>query len=813
MRRLLFLLVFVYTVNILVAQEWTKHLPQNKEKDALTFYDIQKAFYKEYPVHKIVNGKRMVNGEEQKIPGWKQFKRWEWYWEPRVNPITGEFPDKAAIDRAFLSVDRAEISGGGNWINIGPNSSPGGYAGLGRVNCIAFHPTNNNTYWVGSPSGGLWKTTDDGATWTVLTDNNDVLGVSSIIIHPDYANNPTIFIGTGDRDGGSGWSLSGGQWHDNNTVGVLKSIDGGQTWLTTGLSFAVSEKKVVNKILMHPNNTQILLAATSNAIYKTTDGGGNWTQVSSVSHNYIDMEFKPGDPNVVYASIKGWGGKIYRSIDAGDTWAEVYSDTDARRIELAVSANESNWVYAIGANSNGGLTAIYKSTNTGDSFSKVYTGGTDKALLGYSCNASGNNTGQGWYDLCINANPNDANIVYIGGVNTWKSEDGGVSWSVITIWTNYSSCSGTVQTVHADQHALEFIPGTSILFECNDGGVYKTTNGGDNWEFKGSGLSISQLYRMGVSQTVPSEVICGLQDNGTKLVSNNIWNDPKGGDGMECIIDYTNADIQYGTYVHGEIERTTSHWTHWWTNVKISNNIPGGNTGAWVTPYIMDPIDHNTLYVGYADVWKTTDKGDSWTKISSMNTNNSKLRSMAIAHSDNQTLYVADPSQIWKTTDGGVTWANITTGLPVGLSNITYIAVKHDDPNTLWVTLGAYNNQGVYESTDAGASWTNISTGLPQLPIMTIVQNKQNTNETELYVGTDVGVYKKEGSADWEPFCNQLPNVLVTELEFYYDDVTPANTKLRAATYGRGLWESSLAPKTSCNMLRSNYNTIHFLIK
>ncbi len=808
---LLFFLIFISLANnVLEAQEWTNHLPKDKTHNKLTFYDIQKAFYKEYPADKITNGKQMVNGEMQKIPGWKQFKRWEWYWEPRVNPITGAFPDKAAIDKAFSSVDRAEISGGGHWTNMGPNSSPGGYAGLGRVNCIAFHPTNNDTYWIGSPSGGLWKTTDDGATWTVLTDNNDVLGVSTIIIHPDYVNNQTIFIGTGDRDGGSGWSLSGGQWHDNNSVGVLKSTDGGVTWEATGLSFNISEKKVVNKLLMNPDNNQILLAATSTAIYKTTDGGGKWNEVLSDWNNYIDMEFKPGDPNVVYASTNSWGGKIYRSVDAGGTWTEVYSDADANRIQLAVSANNPNWVYAIGAKSGGGLTAVYKSINTADSFSEVYTGGTDKALLGYRCDAGGDNRGQGWYDLCINADPNDANTVYIGGVNTWKSMDGGLTWSISTHWSG--TCGGNATTVHADKHFLAFQRGTSVLFECNDGGVYKTTDGGDNWEFKGSGLSISQLYRIGVSQTVPSEVICGLQDNGTKIVSNNTWRDGPGGDGMECLIDYTDNNIQYATYTRGKLYRSLTAFSPWWSRTTISDNITGDNNGAWVTPYIIDPVDHETLYAGYADVWKTTDKGDSWTKISSMNTSY-KLRSMAIAPSDNQTLYVANPNQIWKTTDGGTTWTGITTGLPVGSSNITYIAVKHDDPNTLWVTLGAYNDKGVYQSTDGGASWTNISAGLPQLPIMTIVQNKQNTSATELYVGTDVGVYKKEGNANWEPFCNQLPNVLVTELEFYYDDATPSNTKLRAATYGRGLWQTSLQPVTSCNLLRSNANVTRELIK
>ncbi|RLD58344.1 MAG: hypothetical protein DRJ01_12685, partial [Bacteroidetes bacterium] len=532
-------------------------------------------------------------------------------------------------------------------------------------------------------------------------------------------------------------------------------------------------------LLLDPDDNQTITAATTNGVYKTTNGGSSWSKLSSYS--FIDMEFKPGDKQIMYGSTKDYSyTKIYRSIDGGNSWTQIQS-ISGRRTELAVSPAQPTWVYAIVANSDRGLEGIYKSTDSGASFTQVYDGSeANHNLLGYYSDGSGTN-GQGSYDLCIASNPSNANEIYIGGVNCWKSADGGTSWTLVNHWWGDG-----VPAVHADKHFLAF-QNSSTLFECNDGGIYKTTDGGSNWTDLTNGLVISQIYRLGVSQKVSNEVICGLQDNGTKLYSSTTWDDVKGGDGMECIIDYTDNNVQYGTYVRGEIERTTNHWS---SGTIISNNIEGGNTGAWVAPYIIDPNNNQTLYVGYADVWKTTDRGDSFTKISTMNTSN-KLRSMAIAPSNSLVLYVADQSTIWKTTNGGTNWTNITGSLPSS-NSITYLAVKHDDPNTVWVTFGGYDSNRVYETTNGGSSWSNISSGLPNLPVMSVVQNKQNTTENELYVGADVGVYRKIGTEDWELFSNKLPNVVVTEVEIYYDDNNHENTRLRAATFGRGLWETSI---------------------
>lgn len=767
---------------ILNAQSWNKNLPQQKLKEGtLTFYEIKEAFDNYWEPYNVKAGYYFENGERIRAPYWKLFKRWEWYWIDRINKQTGEFPETSAWEeyQKWMKTTDGSRDITGNWTPMGPDSSPGGYAGLGRLNCVGFHPLDNDLIYSGAASGGIWKTDDGGSTWTPLGDHNPVLGVSDIIVI-DQATGPDIlYIATGDRDGGSMWSLGGGQSNDNNSIGVLKSTDGGITWNTTGLTFTASQKRRVNRLLVHPSNNNTLYAATTNGLYKTTDGGNNWILLTS--NAYIDLELKPGDPSTMYASTEGWNtSKIYQSTDSGVTWTQVASYSGSRT-EIGVSPNQASTVYAVVSNSNGSLKGVYKSTDSGASYSQVYSG-TTKNLLGWSCNGSGAG-GQGSYDLCILPDPNNANTVYVGGVNTWKSTDGGSTFSIANYWSP-SGCPG-VQTVHADKHYFAFQNGTSTLFECNDGGLYKTSNGGSTWSHLSGDLAISQIYRIGVGQTQSDEVIIGLQDNGTKARLNGTWTDVIGGDGFECIVDYTNQNTQYGSLYYGDLFITNNYWEN-------STLISGGISGSawWITPYIIDPVNNNTLYAGYQDVWKTTSQGNSWSKIS--NWNASTLRSLAIAHSATNYLYAATLVSIYKTSNGGVNWADITGTLPVSSCNITYIWVKDDDPNTLWVSMGGYNAHGVYESTDGGNTWANISSGLPQLPVMCVVQNRQNNSETELYCGTDVGVYVKLGSENWVLYSGGLPNVVVTELDIYYDDVTPGNSRIYAASYGRGVWKSNL---------------------
>jgi photosystem II stability/assembly factor-like uncharacterized protein len=552
-------------------------------------------------------------------------------------------------------------------------------------------------------------------------------------------------------------------------------------------------------------------SSSTSGIWKSTDGGTTWTK--KTSNIWIDMEFKPGDPNIICASSVGYASSlINRSADNGDTWAYYTVASGGYRSELAVTANNSSIVYMLSCNNSGGLNGVYKSTNSGTSFTRVDDG--TKSMLYYYSDGSGSNVGQGTYDLCIAASPSDANTVYIGGINNWKTTNGGTTWLINNMWTShpYYNYSGAPE-VHADKHALAFQNSTT-LFEGNDGGIYKTTNGGTNWTDLTNGIVISQIYRIGISQTDANVVLTGLQDNGSKKYTGGLssWVDVYGGDGMECIVDFNNTtSYMYVTYVNGEIQRNTDGFSSYYTT-QISANIPGGQpTGAWVTPYIMNPTNAAILYAGYDKVWKTTNRGDSWTSASQVLSATAKLRSLAIAPSNTNVLYAAAQTNMWKTTDGGATnWSAIT--LPTASINVTYIAVKNNDPNTVWITYGGYTTGSkVYESTNGGTSWTNISTGLPNLPLMNIVQYKVATDRNVLFVGTDVGVYVKDGSASWASFNTGLPNVVVTELEIYYGGSV---NKLRAGTYGRGLWETDIdaalpfAPAFSVSPTNLSYGNV-----
>lgn len=767
--RTIITLFFVFSIfTVAYSQEWLNNLPQNKSKSELTFFDYQKAFYSYWQPYNVVNGYYIENGEKKKAYGWKQFKRWEYQMESVVNPVTGAFPEKSAfeiVNEMPTNKSMEKSLSASNWTSLGPDYSDGGYDGVGRINGVTFHPTDLSTYWVGSAGGGLWVTHDSGTTWQALTDNIGSLKINDVAIAPDFETSNTMYIATGDKD----------QYPSSYSVGVLKSTDAGETWNPTGLVFPMNANKTINKLIINPSNSSEIIAATSSGMRKTIDAGVTWTSVSA-SLDFIDIEAKPFDFTTLYASTRD--GVVYRSLNSGASWSIVFYGVSPNRIELAVSPDEPTWVYFVLNNSDDGLYGIYKSEDSGATYTQVFDG-DDLNMLSYSEDGGGT-SGIGWYALSMSVSPTDANSVILGSVNTWRSLDGGLSWEIVSHWYG----AGGIEEVHADKH-IHCYRNNGDLFEGNDGGIYVSTDNGTSWEDKTNGMIISQMYKLGVSQSNSNEVIAGLQDNGTKLFSGGDWFDVKGGDGMECIIDYSNTDVQYGTYTNGQISRTMDHWS---SSDEIQPSEAGD--GAWVTPYIIDPNDTNILYAGYADVWRTVDRGDNWELISSMNSGQ-RLRSMAIAPSNSEVLYVADNTKIWKTPDGGISWDNITAGIPSSSNNITAIAVKDTDPNTVWVSLGGFTSQKVYQSTNGGDTWTNISSGLPSIPMYTIVYNKKSGNDHQLFVGGELGVYVKNGDQDWELFNEGLPNVKIGELEIFYS-TNLTNVRLRAATYGRGLWESPL---------------------
>ncbi len=768
------------------SQKWEDLLPQDKkEAGTLTFFDIQTAFNEYWKPYNVKDGYIYENGVKQKAGGWKNFKRWEYFWDNRVNKITGEFPKTNAYSEYKKYVTENpdffnKNSVNGDWENIGITESEGGYSGLGRFNVIEFHPNNENIFWAGSPSGGLWQTTDGGNSWITLTDNNLVLGVSDIAIPNNFETSNTMYILTGDRDEGSMWAL-GGASNDNHSIGILKSMDAGNTWQTTGLNYDVTEKALLKRLLIHPTNPEILYCASSNGIFKTINGGDTWTLIKEGS--FFDLEFKPQDEdNTLYASSSG---KIYKTTDAGENWEQIYSTpVTTIRTDISVTPANPNMIYAISAGNSQGFGGLYKSTDSGNSFEIAFAANVEgHNITGYYIDGIYDTwNGQALYDMALAVSPTNANELWVGGINAWKSTDGGYNWECKTHWWG----DGGYTTVHADVHYMKY-QNENTLFEVNDGGIYKVTDNGDSWTDITNGTAVSQIYRL--SGNVENNVMAGLQDNGTKSLINGEWIEANDGDGMECIVDYNTPTTQYATVFYGRLYRTDDNWET--EPTYLTGDVYGHYGGYWVTPYVIDPNDNNTLYVGVDKVYKSTNKGDDWTELTGVSSGN-KLRSMATCKANSQVLYVADNSYVWKTTDGGENWEQITNNLSSIPSSLTYIAVNQTNPDIAWATFGSYNGNQVYQTTDGGATWENISNGLPNLPAMTLVHNKLNTTETEIYVGTDKGIYLKIGDGTWTPFMNNFPNVVVSELEIYYNETTPENSRLRAATFGRGVWQSDL---------------------
>lgn len=738
-------ILFFFLTSVPFAQNWIRLMQDSNA----SFYDIQKAFNKYWDGKKIEKGK-----------GWKQFKRWENFMEPRVYP-GGEMNHAADLWKAYRELKKNEplnkSAKTAGWTSMGPVDIPLNGGGAGRINCIAFTPGNPSIMFAGSPSGGLWKSTDAGNSWSTNTDLLPNIGVSGIAINP--VNTDIMYIATGDGDAG-----------DTYSVGVLKSIDGGQTWDTTGLSFTVSQTRTIRKLLIHPVNTDTLFAATNVGIYRSTDAGQSWIKVRT--GNFYDIEFKPGDPSVIWGSTTS---RIFKSSDSGNTFqvCTAFTPSNTGRLAIAVTADDPDYLYILGGNNiDNGFAGVWKTADLGTTFTLC---ADNPNMLGWSTDGS-DSGGQAWYDLAIAVSPVSKNVIYIGGVNIWRSSDGGTSWSLNTHWYG----GGGKPYVHADVHAIEFVTGsgTGIYVGC-DGGVFKTTNSGSTWSDKSATLSIAQMYRLGCSATDAGLVMTGWQDNGTNLYDNSSWSNVIGGDGMECMIDYSSSNYMYGELYYGDIYRSDDGGNSW---NAITNNIT--EDGDWITPYMQDPQNPQTIYAGYDNLWRSDDRGDSWTKLSDF-TGTNKITVLAVAPSNSNIIYICRSGFVQKSIDGGIIFTSVSTGLPS--LTITSIAVSPDDPEVLWVTLsGYYAGSKVYASRNGGITWVNYSGSLPNIPANTIVM--ETATDEGLYLGTDLGVFYRDSTMnDWVTFNTGMPNVIIDELEIHY-----SSGKLRAATYGRGLWETDL---------------------
>ena len=703
--------------------------------------------------------------------GYKQFRRWQYFAE-RAMDETGKLKSPEfyynELENYNASVNNEGLAARttvGTWEEMGPtywNATSSWNPGVGRITSLAVEETNLDHIIIGGETGGVWKSMDGGSTWSVLTDNLSNIDVYALTIDPSDSN--TYY-----------WGSVGGT--------IFKSTNGGSTW---SLLADIQGGGRVNKILVDPTNTSKMYASLQgNGLFKSTDGGVTWNSIYFVSTNTgYDLEFKPNNPNTIYAS----GNGFFVSTDGGNNFIEV-TGTDTNQFSdgpkmIGVSPGNPSVVYVLEA-SGGVFGGFYVSNDSGNTFIKQIHG---QNFFGYDTN--GNDAlGQAPRDMDIAVNPNDVNDVHIAGINTWRSTDAGLSFNITSQWVPNNASNLGIGYCHADVDILHFAGSGSEakLYVGTDGGIFKTddpiTVSSNYYTDLTSGLGIRQFYRIGVSQTDPVVVTGGSQDNGTSVLrEDGNWTDWLGADGMEGFVDKNNPSIMYGTLQFGAMYKTEYNiFGSNISNVTQPDDKGGDSDWNWVVPFEQDPIVQNTIYVAFDEVYKSEDAGSTWVSISP--NFGTDIDHFKIAPNNNQIMYIAINGSLHYTIDGGISWAFVPLGLS-GNARINEIAIHPTDPSK--IAVATTNSEKVYVTTDAGQTWTSMRLNLPNFVAQSLAW--QNNGVEGLYVAMNYGVFYTDNTRNrWVAFSNGLPNVRINELE-----INTADNKLYAATYGRGLWRSNV---------------------
>jgi len=697
---------------------------------------------------------------------YNHYQQWKYFMQFRLTE-DGRLPSSEVILDAFATEkakQKVAKSANCSWSFIDQIDNDGGYWGIGRTTCVTFHPSTDQIYYICSPGGGIWKTTNGGNSYTSSDDGLPYGACSNLLIDPSNTN--VLYVSNGDN---SGW------W--TTSTGVYKSTDAGATWLPTTLVSGLNIRAIY-ELKMSPTDPNVIVAATSNGLYRTIDAGMSWTQIRNGAHSSVC--FQPNNGLVIYAALDDYWGvsQVYKSTDLGANWSDATTFAmNHNSIKLATTPLDPNRLLV--SCSFDGNRPLFESTNNANSFIQL-ADTPENSIIAYS--------------------PNDVNTMYCGYVVAYRSTNGGNSWTQITDWYG----SGNFTEIHADFHYVAYSNNPSHVYFCNDGGMYKYNETTDTWTDKSNGLKIGQFYRIANAGNHDVFMIGGTQDNGgRKRMPNGSWENANGGDGMEVAIQPDDIDTYYTTYINGTgFNRTTDGGAN---TVDIHDNIPIATNGQWVTPYDLDPNNSNVIVAGYDNMFRTDDQGDSWTMIGTNSVNpNEGYVDLEIAPSNSDIIYASYQDYIYKTINGGADW---TTSNIISNAPITRITVHPTNPNRLWVSRGGYStNYKVAYSGDGGTTWVNYSTGLPNVPCNVIIYEPNSPNR--LYVGNDYGVYYRDSvMSSWQPYGQDLPITFVNDLE-----IVNTTQKLRAGTFGRGIWETDLCATSVAGITETEISDSYALI-
>lgn len=807
MKKLIHILLFIFAANTVQAQipDALKQRLQNKTKLTEIMAEVED-FYKDQK-EALVEAKN--NSEEEFENDYLRWKRWEYYnasrldEEGRLNPnVNRKIYDGWQNFQSRQSNPGQSLieSSYSTWIGFGPTTvtryGAGYNSGYGRVNCIAFHPTLANYLIIGTPQGGIWKSTNNGASWSSLTDNLPSSAIGGLVW--DRTNANVMYALTGDGDAsGSGFVSSYG--YNVPSLGVFKTTDGGTTWQVTGDFPGVVGNFYGYKLIQHPTSASTLFAATTDGIYKTTNGGTTWTQEQT--GNFTDIEFKPGDPTIMYAAQRSSSTPLWRSTNSGDTWATASTGltTSSSRIAIGVSANQPNYIFVLagGATGFGSFRGVYRSTTSGTPSFSLMT--STPNILGYP-NDGSDNQDQAGYDLGIEVDPDNASTVITAGINIWRSTNGGSSFGT-TSRTQWFDDVLTVDYVHADIHNITYNPLNNYLYSVSDGGVGYSTDDGLNWTFIPGSLQILATYHADWYEADANLIGCGTQDNGqdNRYTASNTYRHIYGADGFDCVIK--DDDPNTIVYVaNGSIHKTTNGGS---TETDVSPS------GVGTFPHLARDYNSNTrIFAGDGNnIYRSTNFGGSsgsWTTF----TAGVGSRVLTTCPSNSSRLYCSNGTTLQRSDDATAATMTFATksgtpGYPTGV-NLTDIEARPSNSLYIYASFGGYvAGKKVYYSSDGGDNWTNLSGSLPNVACHSIAVDASNS----VYVGTDIGVFVRSISmTDWQPFYNYLPRTPVSELM-----VNNTAGRIIACTFGRGNFYTDLYSTCPPNLnIVGNLSGNHF---
>ncbi|HEX2787755.1 MAG TPA: T9SS type A sorting domain-containing protein [Ignavibacteria bacterium] len=710
------------------------------------------------------------------------------------------YPDKLIPEQGYYDafeyskIMNADLDNTGldDWREIGPHNIGG------RTLALAINPLRPNTIYAGSASGGLWVSYTGGVgvvAWKRIATGHPVLGVGAIAMHSSDTN--TMYIGTGEVYGyqNSIGGLTIRTTRGSYGIGILKTTNNGVTW-TKSLDWSYNQRRGVQVVRINPLRPNTVYAGTSEGTYRTYNGGTNWTLIDTTKM-VTDIVINHSDTNYVYlacGNLNSPGVGLYRSTNAGGSFQKMTSGLPTtwggKAIFSIFKANPAIIYVSIGNGSaTGAGTWLCKTTNRGDTWTIVNTG--DYA------------TYQGWYSHFVGVHPTDQNLVLAAGIDIYKSTNGGSTIQIRSDWASWDfgrtpigGPEGPPQYSHADHHCIEYHPSNpNIIYFGNDGGVFRSTDGGETFEGCNGSYQTTQFYNGFSSANMDSLFsMGGMQDNATAIYDGQLaWIRCIGGDGTMTAVNFQNNNIVYGASQNLNVLRSTNKGQSF-----NGVSIPGsGNSTGFLAPYILAPSNSNVMYAGRNIIYKSTNGGTS--SLTATNggvapDGSNPSLSMAISFTDPNVLFVATApvssrAKIFRTTNGGTTFVNVTGTLPDRYP--TDLAVDPQNDQIVYAVFSGFGTGHIFKSTNRGDSWADITNNLPDLPTTAIIVDHQYSNI--LYAGNDLGVYSStNGGTTWSPFMTGM-----TESSVIYDlSIVRPNRKLRAVTHGNGNYERSMLDGT-----------------